>query len=59
MTTKNNTNTQDLISRGALPYTGKFHTNEVGGLSGLATDYFILRHGHVFVGNTASSVSQV
>eukprot|EP01061_Rhynchopus_euleeides_P018843 TRINITY_DN31070_c0_g2_i1.p1 TRINITY_DN31070_c0_g2~~TRINITY_DN31070_c0_g2_i1.p1 ORF type:complete len:476 (+),score=123.87 TRINITY_DN31070_c0_g2_i1:44-1429(+) len=55
---QNKTAEQDLTSRGALPYQGKFGTQEIGGLSGLATDYFLLRGGHVFVGNTASSVSQ-
>eukprot|EP00754_Rhynchopus_humris_P042823 Rhum_TRINITY_DN277_c1_g1::Rhum_TRINITY_DN277_c1_g1_i1::g.1009::m.1009 len=49
---------EDFTSRGALLYSGKFGTQEIGGLSGLATDYFLLRGGMVFVGNTASSVSQ-
>eukprot|EP01064_Diplonema_japonicum_P023013 TRINITY_DN3340_c2_g1_i2.p1 TRINITY_DN3340_c2_g1~~TRINITY_DN3340_c2_g1_i2.p1 ORF type:complete len:455 (+),score=74.17 TRINITY_DN3340_c2_g1_i2:97-1461(+) len=48
----------DLLTKGAVFYSGKYHTEEIGGLHGLATDYFLLRKGSVFIGNSASSVSQ-
>eukprot|EP00755_Sulcionema_specki_P001079 Sspe_Gene.25880::Locus_10507_Transcript_1_1_Confidence_1.000_Length_1479::g.25880::m.25880 len=49
---------QDFLSRGAVFYSGRYHTKEIGGLKGLSTDYFLMRGGHAFVGNSASSVSQ-
>ena len=49
---------KSFLSVDAIPYKGSFHTNEIGGLCGLAVDYFILRSSHVFIGNTISSISQ-
>ena len=47
-----------FAAKGALAYSGRWHTKELGGLEGLAVDYFTLRAAHTFVGNTISSVSQ-
>eukprot|EP01060_Flectonema_neradi_P011334 TRINITY_DN18424_c0_g1_i1.p1 TRINITY_DN18424_c0_g1~~TRINITY_DN18424_c0_g1_i1.p1 ORF type:complete len:430 (+),score=55.84 TRINITY_DN18424_c0_g1_i1:97-1386(+) len=49
---------QAFVAASAIPYKGRFHTNELGGLKGLAVDYFILRSSSLFIGNTISSVSQ-
>eukprot|EP00756_Hemistasia_phaeocysticola_P058376 Hpha_TRINITY_DN35000_c0_g1::TRINITY_DN35000_c0_g1_i1::g.82723::m.82723 len=55
---QNRTAEQDFLTRGAAPYKGRYHTKELGGLKGLSADYFLLRGGHTFIGNSASSISQ-
>ncbi|KAJ9470159.1 hypothetical protein DIPPA_32772 [Diplonema papillatum] len=55
---QNKTAEQELVVRGAIMYDGLYGTQEVGGLKGLATDYFLMRSGYIFIGNSASSVSQ-
>ena len=48
-----------LVAAGAIMYKGgKFHTKELGGMKGLAVDFFVLTRGKYFTGNQLSSVSQ-
>jgi hypothetical protein len=48
-----------LVDAGAIMYSGgKYHTKELGGLKGLAVDFFLLVEGAYFTGNQLSSVTQ-
>lgn len=50
---------QDLVAHGAVMYEGgRFHTREIGGLKGMAVDFFLMARARYFTGNQLSSVTQ-